>query len=104
MRTVLPSAATSCTDLQQLLTLPLLAAAVAVAQQVSRRQAQADAVAAEYAALQQEHTNLENELLESRSQVQLLQAEVRVVYAAGPRRRILGWGCDTQHTQGGRLC
>lgn len=45
--------------------------------QVNRRQAQAEAVAAEYAALQQEHVNLENELLESKSQVQLLQAEVR---------------------------
>lgn len=45
--------------------------------QVNRRQAQADAVAADYAALQQDHVSLENELLEARSQVQLLQAEVR---------------------------
>lgn len=46
--------------------------------QVNRRQAHAEAVAAEYAALQQEHTNLENDLLEAKSQVHLLQAEVRM--------------------------
>jgi hypothetical protein len=45
--------------------------------QVNRRQAHAEAVTAEYAALQQEHTTLENELLEAKSQVHLLQAEVR---------------------------
>jgi hypothetical protein len=51
---------------------------VCTALQVNRRQAHAEAVAAEYAALQQEHTNLENELLEAKSQVHLLQAEVRM--------------------------
>jgi hypothetical protein len=52
--------------------------------QVNRRQAQADAVAADYAALQQDHVSLENELLEARSQVQLLQAEVRGGACCGP--------------------
>jgi multidrug resistance efflux pump len=46
--------------------------------QVNRRQAQADVVATEYAELQQAHSNLQNELLESQHQVQSLQAEVRL--------------------------
>lgn len=44
--------------------------------QVNRRQAQSEAVEAEYRALQQHEARLQDQLLEANSQVVMLQAQV----------------------------